>query len=111
MTIHFALPTLGCAKEKDVDDLIGGQTLSVIKCWWTTSNLLGVDVTDMHDALLHTNVNRLPCFTSQASLDTLECFVGQEILDDFVQRIFDHLWTIGFIQMVQCVSHVSSDHC
>ena len=85
LTIHLALPTLGCTKEKDVDDFIGRQTLSVVERRWTTSNLLGVDATDMHDVLFHTHIHGLSRFTSQALLDMLECFVGQEILDNFVQ--------------------------
>jgi len=59
-----------------IDDLIITQALILVKCRWTTSNLLGADAIDVHDVLLYTHVYRLPRFTSQVSLDTLECFVG-----------------------------------
>jgi len=54
--IHFLLPTLGCTKEKDIDDLIITQALTVIKHRWTMRNLLGVNAVDVHDSLFYTHV-------------------------------------------------------
>ena len=66
-------------------------SLSVVKRRWTTRNLLGVNVVDMNDALFYTHVQGLPSLKSQASLDTLKCFVRQETLDYFLRGVFDYL--------------------
>ena len=88
LTVHFLLPTLGCAKEKDVDDFIITQALSGVECTLTTQNLLGVNATDMHDVLFHTYAKGLPC-------NTLKSFVGQGALES----IRDRSCAMGFAQV------------
>jgi len=74
------------------------RVLSLVKQRKTMRNLFVVDAKDLHDALLYTHVFGLSRFTSQVSFDTLEPFVGQNCLDDFVQGVPDDVGTVSFSQ-------------
>jgi len=74
----FALPTLGSAKEKDVNNFVFTQHLSVVEIRGQSRNLLRVDANDVHEMSPDSHVNRLPRLTFQASLDTLWDFCGEQ---------------------------------